>query len=81
MGKDLLEKLPWWALLALGGFFLWRTLNGIAATQETLQRLPRIEKRLERIEKALGIYQIEEASPWETATETTSAGFPSFYCP
>jgi len=78
MAKDLFEKLPWWALLAVGGFFLWRTLSGIAATQETLQRLPRIEERLIRIEEALGIR--EEAS-WETTTETTSAGFPSFCYP
>jgi len=79
MAKDLLEKLPWWALLAIGGFFVWRTLNGIAATQETLQRLPRIEERLARIERALGVHQLEEASSWEATTETTSVGFP-FSC-
>lgn len=81
MGKDLFEKLPWWALLALGSFFVWRTLNGIAATQETLRRLPRIEERLERIERALGIPRVEEAAQWETATETTLVGFPFFCCP
>jgi len=81
MAKDLFEKLPWWALLAVGGFFLWRTLSGIAATQETLQRLPRIEQRLERIERALGIYQIEETSSWGTTTETTLVGLPFFLFP
>jgi len=81
MGGDLFEKLPWWALLALGGFFVWRTLNGIAATQETLRRLPRIEERLERIERALEVSRIEEATPWETTTETTLVGFPFFCCP
>ena len=78
MPKDFFEKLPWWALLAIGGFFLWRTLNGIAATQETLQRLPRIEERLIRIEEALGI---REEAPWGRTIETTSVSFPSFCFP